>query len=294
MAADNLTELVRRGVPQGEVHLIPVIEKELIHYDVLAALDKLGLIEKLVFHGGTCLRLCYGAQRRSEDLDFAYAGDLEALDLSRLEGLVSSSLQEKFGLSAIVRPPRRTVQFATAKMQRWWMVVNTAPERPDLPSQKLKIELVSVRTLTRSVRRVSRNYDYLAPSAGNMLVVCEAREEILADKMVSFVNTPPTYMRKRDIWDMFFLLSQHGVSREGALAMVADKMAIYGCGLSAAEFADEGASRVGKVAESPDFAKEMLRFMTREAYEGMLGTETKRLFAIEEVRELYRMVSRGV
>lgn len=292
MAVSNLSELVRRGVPQSEVHLIPVIEKELIHYDVLAALEKLGLIEELVFHGGTCLRLCYGAQRRSEDLDFAYAGDLEELDLGRLEELVSSSMREKFGLSAIVRPPRKTVQFATAKMQRWWMVVNTAPERPDLPSQKLRIELVSVKTFTHVVRRITRNYDYLAPSAGNMLAVCESREEILADKMVSFVNTPPTYIRRRDAWDMFFLLSQHGISREAVVPMAAEKMALYGCELSIPEFIDEGIRRVESVAGSPDFAKEMLRFMTRDAYEGMLGTELKRGFAIDEACELYRMMAR--
>ena len=49
----------------------PVIEKEILHYDILFCLDQAGLLKDLVFQGGTCLRLCYGANRFSEDLDFA-------------------------------------------------------------------------------------------------------------------------------------------------------------------------------------------------------------------------------
>ena len=55
----------------GRLHMRPVIEKELLHYDILFALDNADLLDKLTFQGGTSLRLCYGAPRFSEDLDFA-------------------------------------------------------------------------------------------------------------------------------------------------------------------------------------------------------------------------------
>jgi len=48
-----------------------VVVKELIHYDILWALDKKGILGQLTFHGGTALCLCFGASRLSEDLDFA-------------------------------------------------------------------------------------------------------------------------------------------------------------------------------------------------------------------------------
>ena len=287
----DLAEIVRRGTPEEDAHLIPVIEKELLHYDVLDALEKLGLLEDLVLHGGTCLRLCYGAERRSEDLDFAYPGDLEELDLGSLEETINGALERKFGLRATVRPPQKTVEFASAKMQRWWMIVDTAPERPDLPSQRLKIELISVRTFTRVVRRIAKNYDYLAPSSGNTIAVCESLEEILADKMVEFVNTPATYMRKRDAWDMMALLANHAVSKDAALSLVASKMEIYGCPLSFDDFAAEGASRVNRVVGSQDFAKEMLRFMPEGSFDALLGSSMKLRFAIDEVCALYHMVS---
>ena len=55
----------------GRAKMRPVIEKELLHYDILFTLDNKGLLDKLTFQGGTSLRLCYGASRFSEDLDFA-------------------------------------------------------------------------------------------------------------------------------------------------------------------------------------------------------------------------------
>lgn len=47
-----------------------VAEKELLHHDVLLAVSDSGLLQKLCFIGGTCLRACYGSNRLSDDLDF--------------------------------------------------------------------------------------------------------------------------------------------------------------------------------------------------------------------------------
>ena len=54
------------------------------------------------------------------------------------------------------------------------------------------------------------------------------------------------------------------------------------------EFADEGARRVKRIASSSSFDKEMLRFMTRESFDKLLGSTMKRQFAIDEVCDLYR------
>jgi hypothetical protein len=50
----------------GRHHMRPVIEKELLYYDILFALDNENLLDKLTFQGGTSLRLCYGSPRFSE------------------------------------------------------------------------------------------------------------------------------------------------------------------------------------------------------------------------------------
>jgi predicted nucleotidyltransferase component of viral defense system len=72
----NFAALVDKAmILSGRGHMRPVIEKELLHYDILFSLDKEGLLDILTFQGGTSLRLCYGAPRFSEDLDFAGGRD---------------------------------------------------------------------------------------------------------------------------------------------------------------------------------------------------------------------------
>lgn len=44
--------------------------QELMQQVVLAGLAKAGLFSSAIFHGGTCLKIFYGTQRFSEDLDF--------------------------------------------------------------------------------------------------------------------------------------------------------------------------------------------------------------------------------
>jgi len=44
-----------------------VVEKELLHHDILREMSTAGLLEGLTFIGGTCLRACYGSNRLSED-----------------------------------------------------------------------------------------------------------------------------------------------------------------------------------------------------------------------------------
>ena len=68
--------------------MLPVIEKELLHYEIFQALDDARLLERLTFQGGTCLRLCYGSERYSEDLDFAGGS---AFDFEELPAIVESA-----------------------------------------------------------------------------------------------------------------------------------------------------------------------------------------------------------
>jgi predicted nucleotidyltransferase component of viral defense system len=49
----TLVELAMKE--EGFAHMRPVIEKELIHYDILFVLDKENLLDKLTFQGGTSL-----------------------------------------------------------------------------------------------------------------------------------------------------------------------------------------------------------------------------------------------
>ena len=61
-----------------------VVEKELLHHDILRILSEHHLLSSLTFIGGTCLRACYGGTRLSEDLDFTGGKDFSRANLSAM------------------------------------------------------------------------------------------------------------------------------------------------------------------------------------------------------------------
>ena len=80
----------KRGIPgEMEQNLI----KEAIHLHLLSALSEAGVLRHVVFQGGTALRLCYGAERYSEDLDFVCGEAGSYIDKIEFEKLVQSALE---------------------------------------------------------------------------------------------------------------------------------------------------------------------------------------------------------
>ena len=50
---------------------------------ILAGLYNGGFFESVAFYGGTCLRIFYGLQRFSEDMDFSLLAQDDAFDFSK-------------------------------------------------------------------------------------------------------------------------------------------------------------------------------------------------------------------
>ena len=55
----------------------PVVEKEILHQDILREMSLGGFLRNLTFIGGTCLRNCYNSPRLSENLDFTGGRDFK-------------------------------------------------------------------------------------------------------------------------------------------------------------------------------------------------------------------------
>src|SRR4030088_3810038 len=67
--------------------------KEAIHLHLLSALSDAGVLRHVVFQGGTALRLCYGGERYSEDLDFVCGKAGSYLKDVDFDGLVDRELE---------------------------------------------------------------------------------------------------------------------------------------------------------------------------------------------------------
>lgn len=84
-----------------------MVEKELLHHDILLAMSDSGMLQQLCFIGGTCLRACYGSNRLSEDLDFTGGANFNRESLAELKAVLMGRLQKKYGLQVDVSEPQK-------------------------------------------------------------------------------------------------------------------------------------------------------------------------------------------
>src|SRR5476649_393496 len=114
-----------------------VVEKELLHHDILRILSQTTLLTDLTFMGGTCLRACYGGIRLSEDLDFTGGKNFSRDSLSTMGRLLTNSLNEKYGLQVIVSEPVKDIK----NVDTWKIKIETRPQQRHLPAQRINIDI---------------------------------------------------------------------------------------------------------------------------------------------------------
>ncbi|WP_311064716.1 nucleotidyl transferase AbiEii/AbiGii toxin family protein [Halomonas sp. DWK9] len=264
----------------------PVIEKELLHFDILYALDREGLLDALTFQGGTCLRLCRGSPRFSEDLDFAGDRDFKREDFLRIKECIEEYVSRRYRLEVMVKAPkelRDDPRYADVRVDKWQVAVVTAPMRPDIPKQRIKLEIANIPAYTREAHAIQVHYPFLPDGYSDLLVVTESDDEIMADKLVSLVNTKK-YVRHRDIWDLQWLKQQGATPN---LDLLQRKLADYSVeGYSAK--ARGMMERLPSIISGTDFHAEMTRFLPTDTLARTLDNPR---FASFLSRELTTMLS---
>ncbi len=196
-------QLVEQAMESSDsaIFLQPVVEKELLHHDILREMSHAGLLTGLTFIGGTCLRVCYGSPRMSEDLDFTGGTDFTYESLASLGRVLEQRLGTKYGLKVTVsKPVRRDTAVAT-----WKVKVITQPERKNLPLQRINIDICAIPSYDVKPAMLHNYYGVDMGTAGLILQV-QSREEILADKFVALAFR--RRVKNRDLWDILWLQQQ--------------------------------------------------------------------------------------
>ena len=189
---------------QGELAPLQiVVEKELLHHDILREMSTAGLLKKLTFIGGTCLRACYGSNRLSEDLDFTGGEDFERESLASLGTVLVDRLQVKYNLQVEVSDPVKTV----GNVDTWKIRIITRPQQKNLPSQRIHIDICAIPSYDRRPM-ILRNHYGVEMGTSGLIVQAQSREEILADKMVAFALRR-NRIKNRDLWDIGWLKQQN-------------------------------------------------------------------------------------
>ena len=189
---------------QGELSPLQiVVEKELLHHEILREMNRAGLLKHLTFIGGTCLRACYGSNRLSEDLDFTGGLDFTQDTLAPLAAILTKQLKVKYDLMVEVSEPVKE----SGNIDTWKLKVITRPKQPNLPLQRIHIDICAIPSYDRQPMLLRNHYGVDMGTSG-LIIQAQSREEILADKMVAFALRS-NRIKNRDIWDIGWLKQQN-------------------------------------------------------------------------------------
>ena len=179
-----------------------VVEKELLHHDILRILSHHDLLRHLTFIGGTCLRTCYGGIRLSEDLDFTGGNNFSRDNLSTMGKILMDSLNEKYSLKVNVSDPIKEVR----NVDTWKIKIEMRPQQKHLPAQRINIDICRVPSYEKKPMMLLNPYGIDMGTSG-LIIQAQSREEIYADKLLAFALRQ-NRIKYRDIWDMLWLHQQ--------------------------------------------------------------------------------------
>jgi predicted nucleotidyltransferase component of viral defense system len=167
------------------------LEKEYLQYIFLHAISRYG--DSIIFKGGTCLRLCYGLERASEDLDFS-----TSLSVTKVREIINSCLKD-FSLLGIEYFPLVEKEFEGNI--RFEIKFKGPLYAGNLNSaNSLKIDFNKNKTFFKTARVISSVFSDIP----TFTIVALAEKEILAEKIRAIANRK----QARDLYDLWILLKK--------------------------------------------------------------------------------------
>ncbi|MDF4421664.1 nucleotidyl transferase AbiEii/AbiGii toxin family protein [Vibrio parahaemolyticus] len=253
----------------GLAAMRPVIEKELLHYDIFFLLQqKELLLPAMTFIGGTCLRLCYGSNRYSEDLDFHAGKDFKPADFDKIRLEIERYLSDRYGLETEVKEPKQLKNdpdYANTNASTWKVIIKTNEGQKHLPQQRIHIDIANVPTHDAKPELIRTNYQELPDGYDAMLMRSSSLNEILADKLVAVPAR--NNIKARDLWDILWLHQQKAVIDSD---LIRKKLSDHEMG----NYKDLLEARINEVEayfEKPFFVTEMTRFLDSERLSQTVG-----------------------
>lgn len=229
-----------------------VVEKELLHHDILRILTRDQLLKNLTFIGGTCLRTCYGGIRLSEDLDFTGGKNFKKEDLAPIGITLKNGLEEKYGLTVKVTDPSKDIN----NVDTWKIQIQTRPEIKHFPAQRINIDICAVPSYEKRPMLLLNPYGVDMGTSG-LILQSQSREEIYTDKLLAFAHRP-NRIKFRDLWDIAWL---HGQNVKPNLKLI--PMKLQDRHLEVSYFLQKYDERLGELKNNPELPKEFIKEMNR-------------------------------
>ena len=281
-----LKEQIRHIVESNPEYaaITPVIEKEILHHDIIDVMVKQGAMQSLVFIGGTSLRMCYNASRLSEDLDFNGGHDFKPAHFDGLEVEIQKYIQNKYETQVWVNKPIEDPQGNTSS---WKISIVKEANRPDLPRQKMHIDVCAIPSFDVEKRPLLNHYNIVVPTEG-LLIPVQSLQETLADKLIALAYRARR-IKPRDIWDIVWI-KQRGINL--SLDLVDNKLAARG--KQKKDFTEALQIQIEKLTQDDevrnDFNMEMSRFIPQRIKERTIDNLEYWPYVQAEVRAVSRLL----
>lgn len=277
MLKQQIHQIVRSNTDYAAI--TAVIEKEILHHDIMDVLIKQGVLQRLTFIGGTSLRMCYNSSRLSEDLDFNGGHDFNPASLDGLESEIQTYIQNKYETDVWVNKPSGEQQGDTVS---WKISIAKEANRPDLPRQKMHIDVCAIPSFDIEKRPLINHYDIVVPTEG-ILVPVQSLQETLADKLIALAYRARR-IKPRDVWDIVWI-KQRGINVSKTL--VQQKLAARR--KQTADFHQTLAAQLGNLMTEDevrkDFNMEMSRFIPKNIKERTLDNPDYWAYVQNEVKD---------
>ena len=286
---NEFVQLVNRAVSDSKLsHMRNAIEKELLIYNILFCLEQHGLLDNIVFQGGTLLRLGHGGERLSEDLDFVAGANFTPSDLSPIKIRIENFFFQRYGLAVDVKEPKRAsrdVESRGITVNRWRVNATLNPERRDLPKQRVKIEVANVPAHTKEIVSIRAHYDFLPDGYDDVLIVSETLNEVMADKLIS-LPANKRYIRYRDIWDLYWLVKRRA---EVDAKLVEQKIIDYQL-LEYEDSLNNLIERLPDLVNSSEFHIEMQKLLPSDVFDRTLRKDKFCEHLLLSVQKLFEQI----
>jgi|SRR3989344_5032585 len=166
-------------------------EKEYLQYIFLYAISKYP--ENFIFKGGTCLRICYGLERASEDLDFS-----TNLSISEIKKIVAKCLKEFDALNI-------SYNIYSEKSYRGNIRIEVRFNGPLFQGDSRSANTLKIDFNKQKVKnKVAKVAQKLFSDVPLFTIVALDEKEILAEKIRALINRGAS----RDLYDIWMLINK--------------------------------------------------------------------------------------
>jgi predicted nucleotidyltransferase component of viral defense system len=210
MIIDTLKKITQEKQQQNIPNfIIKNFLKEYLQYPVLSFIYNQKDYKKLIFNGGSCLRVCYGLPRLSEDLDFDYLSqDFKNLDLDKLANDLSFYFRDRHLLEPKIKVQSDMRIYLKFPILKQLALAPNISSESDFLYVKLEIAKSNFRKPNFALNPISEyEYNFVVKSY-NLEYLMTGKIKALLTRIWFKEDKNKIDIKGRDFYDLFWYLKK--------------------------------------------------------------------------------------